>query len=281
MVVAASLTGWVGPAGAEEVSGQELTTLARRAAEDPAALERLRRVERVDGRPVDLGRALDAPWPEAAERARVLAEDDSFPPERTAASQEATASRDAAEILAEPRFRPRRFPRPLAGVLRRIGGWLRPVGEPLARLVDSLGGRTRVLGALAVVVVVLAAAVAVRLARRRMAANIEEARSAGRPTRTRPEDLERQADAAERDGQLERAFRLRFEAGLLRLHDAGRLRLRASLTTGEVVRNVPSATLGRLAATLEEIVYAGRAAAPPDLDAARSGWPRVLEEARR
>ena len=277
VLAAASLTGWTGPAGAEEVSGQELTTLARRAVEDPAAMKRLRQVDRVDGQPVDLARALDAPGPQATERARLLAEGGSVPPVPAVAE---VARRDAAEILAQRRFHPRRFPRPLAGVLRRIGGWLRPIGKPLAGLVSSLGGGTRVLVALAVPLVVVAAVVAVRVGRRRTAANVDHARSTSAGTSARPEELERQADVAEQDGQLDRAFRLRFEAGLLRLHDAGRLRFRPSLTTGEVVRKVPSPTLLELAATLEEIVYGGRTAGPRDLDTARWGWPRVLEEAR-
>ena len=287
-VVGALVATWPAAAGADEVSRDELARLARQAADDPRALERLRGVDRVDGRPVDLRQALDAPAPQAMERARLLAEGSAGP--RPGAGAEAAARQEAEEILAQRRFHPRRFPRPLAGLLRRIGGWFEPVGEriggwlqPLAErigdLVESLGGRTTVLAILAGVVVVLAAVVAARLARRRTAANVTAARSARRPTRASPEELERRADAAEREGQLDHAFRLRFEAGLVRLHDAGRLRLRPSLTTGEVVRRVPSPTLGQLAATLEEIVYGGRPAAPPDLNAARSGWPRVLEEA--
>ncbi|HVL81970.1 MAG TPA: hypothetical protein VM840_10305, partial [Actinomycetota bacterium] len=45
--------------GAEEVTGPQLRELARRAANDPTALARLRSVTAVDGRPVDLGQALE------------------------------------------------------------------------------------------------------------------------------------------------------------------------------------------------------------------------------
>ena len=45
-------------ARADAVSGAELRDLARAARDDPAALARLRRVDRVDGAPVDVGAAL-------------------------------------------------------------------------------------------------------------------------------------------------------------------------------------------------------------------------------
>ncbi len=269
-------------ATAEEMTRQEMASLARRAAEDPAALERLRRVDGVDGRRVDLRRALDAPGSEAAERARTLAEGSGGP---GAPTVEPAVGDDARDILSEDRFRPRRSPRPFAGALRRIGVWLRPIGRPLGgpigRLVETLGGARVMVPLLAAAVVTLAAVVCLGVARRRTATNLAAGVSARRPSPVDPGQLERQADAAEQRNDLERALRLRFEAGLLRLHDARRLRLRASTTTGEVLRTVPSPELGKLAMTLEEIVYGGRRAQAPDLEAARTGWKRVLEETRR
>jgi hypothetical protein len=267
-------------AGAEEVSATELESLARRARDEPAALDRLRGVDRVDGRPVDLRRALDAPSPEAAERVRVLGEGSPSSTSGIGGTSTSTAADDARAILREPRFHARKDPRPLAGVLRRLGGWLRPVGDPIRRLVMRVADNAVGLPILAGIVVALAALIGVRVARRRTMTNLVAGRLGRRPTPVDPAELERQADAAERASDLDLAFRLRFEAGLLRLHDAGRLRLRASTTTGEVLRTVPSAALGELAMTLEEIVYGGRPAQAPDLDAARAGWARVLQETR-
>lgn len=276
-------------AGAEEVSGTELDSLARRAGDEPAALDRLRRVDRVDGRPVDLRRALDAPAPQAAERARVLGagsgagsgSGSSTPAaERGAGTGAGSAADDARAILAERRFQPRKDPRPLAGILDRIGGWFRPIGDPIARAVEKALDNPVGFPVLAGAVVLLATLVCVRVARQRTTRNLAAGRSSRRPTPVDPGELERRADAAERDDDFELAFRLRFEAGLIRLHDAGRLRLKASTTTGEVLRTVPSPALGQLATTLEEIVYGGRPAQAPDLAAARTGWARVLEEAR-
>ena len=60
-----------------------------------------------------------------------------------------------------------------------------------------------------------------------------------------PDALEREADAAERDGDLDRAVRLRFRAGLLRLGDRGAIHYRPSVTTGEVRRTLDSRTVRR------------------------------------
>ena len=50
--------GPVGPASAQSVTGTQVQDLAARAAGDPRALAQLRAVREVDGRPVDMGRAL-------------------------------------------------------------------------------------------------------------------------------------------------------------------------------------------------------------------------------
>ena len=96
-----------------------------------------------------------------------------------------------------------------------------------------------------------------------------------------PDDLERAADAAERDGDLARALRLRFRAGLLRLGDRGAIRYRPSVTTGEVRRTLGSRRFDDLAGTFEAVTYGGRPAERPDVDASRREWPSVLEEAGR
>ena len=60
-----------------------------------------------------------------------------------------------------------------------------------------------------------------------------------------PDELERAADDAERDGDLDRALRLRFRAGLLRLGDRGAIRYRPSVTTSEVRRALGSRDVRR------------------------------------
>ncbi len=99
-----------------------------------------------------------------------------------------------------------------------------------------------------------------------------------------PEDpaaYEREADSAEAAGDLERAVRLRFRAGLLRLGQRGVIRYRPSLTTNEVRRLLGSETFDDLATRFEEVAYGGRDAEAADVRVARESWPRVLDDARR
>ena len=268
------------PAGAaERESTEQVRALARRATSDPAALRELRQVRQVDGRPVDLGRALDGDGEAVAGRLRALAEDGSG--QRATDVAPAAARRDARQILESRKFQPAHTPRPFRGLLRRIGGWLRPLLERLDRRWDGLWANALGRAVLAGGVVAAAVATSLVLVSRRGRAGVRRTRSERRGRRDDPAELERRADAAERAGQLDLAFRLRFRAGLLRLDGEGALTYRPSLTTGELVRHLRSSTFADLAVAFDEIAYGGRPADEEDLDAARRGWPRVLEEVGR
>ncbi len=157
--------GPVGPASAQSVTGTQLQDLAARAAGDPRALAQLRAVREVDGRPVDMGRALagaegpgagvTAPGPLRRRRRRGR---------RSAGDQ---ARQEAQDVLDGRRFKPARVPRPFAGILRTLGRWLEPVGEPLGRvwgrMVDTVAGRLVLVG----LVFVAAALISLRLVGRR------------------------------------------------------------------------------------------------------------------
>ena len=93
-----------------------------------------------------------------------------------------------------------------------------------------------------------------------------------------PAELELAAAVAEQAGDFERAVRLRFRAGLLRLGRRGAIEYRPSVTTAEVRRELESERFERLAGTFEHVAYGGRPATPPDADEARANWPHVLEE---
>ncbi|HEX2039889.1 MAG TPA: DUF4129 domain-containing protein [Acidimicrobiales bacterium] len=270
------------PAHAEEVPAAELRRRAAAAADRPhdrTAMAAVRAVDRVDGRPVDIERALaDAEGDELVSRLRTLARSGAG----TAPVGEAEARAQARDILDGRRFREADPPRPLRGVLEWLGDRLRPVGKPLGDLWDELAEQRLLQLLLGLTVVLGALAVALRMVRRRNAAAVlrdRERRHDGRPED--PAALERAADGAERRGDLDLAVRLRFRAGLLRLDRGGAVDLRPSLTAGELVRQVPSPTLRGLTRTFEAVAYGGRRASAGDADAARHGWPRVLEEARR
>ncbi|HEU5214651.1 MAG TPA: hypothetical protein VFU30_03845 [Gaiellaceae bacterium] len=191
------------------------------------------------------------------------------------------AREEARRILAERRFHGTSLPRPFHGFL----DWLSRHLHFLARAWDSLqaavGGADVLWGILGAIVVTLAVVAASRLAARRTRF---EGLAAERGARRRGEDpaaLERLADEAEQRGDLEIAVRLRFRAGLLRLARARALPGRPSLRTGEARTALHSARFDALARDFDEIVYGRRTPSADDVAAARSEWPRVLEEAKR
>lgn len=262
-----------GPAAAaEDVTAVELRTLAARGEHDPAARQALAEVRRVDGRSVDMAVVLQgADEAELRSRLRTLAE--GGPPVPVAGAQD-----DARRILDGRRYNPAQPPRPLRGVLRRVGGWLRPIGD----LVEKVRIPDWAKVVLAVGVLLAAVAVAARLATRRKAVAVagDTTRSA-RSRRDDPTALEREADEAARRSNFDLALRLRFRAGLLRLDAAGVVELRPSLTTGELRRRLRSEALRDLTSTFEAVAYAGEPADADDVAAARRGWPRVLQEVGR
>lgn len=270
-----------GPAAAQSVSRSQLQALAERAADDPRALAQLRAVRAVDGRPVDLGRALSgAEGPALASRLRALASGGGGPGSGVVASEEARA--DAERVLEGRRFQPSRVPRPFAGILRALGRWLKPVADPVGRLWSRIADSIPAQIALVVVVFLVAAVISLRLVGRRSPRALARARSIGVDAEgLDPDTLERDATSAERAGDLDRAVRLRFVAGILRLDRAGAISYRSSMTTGQLSSTLRSASFAELAAAFDEIAYGGRPAREPDVETARANWPRVLQEARR
>ena len=183
----------------------------------------------------------------------------------------------AREILGGRRYKPTDVPRPFEGALEWLGDRLRPIGDFFSRITESLPGKI----ALAAVLAGVVAVVALLVARRRTAAS-----ATGGPSRRRSSDeradpgrLEREADAAERRGDLDVALRLRFRAGLLRLDRAGAIHFRPSITTGQVARRLRLPSFDDLAITFDAVAYGGRHASATDLQSARAEWPRVLERA--
>jgi hypothetical protein len=263
-------------ARADDVSRAELERLAARAATSETARRELLRIDSVDGRPVALRQALaGASDNELAARAAALV--DARPGAPPASAAEA---RDAAsEILSERRFRRSELPRPLHGFLAWVGERLRPLGRPFAWLADRVpGGNATLWALLGAAVVAVATVVALRLAARR-SAHAEAQRRRAAPATANPRRLEREAEAAERRGELERALRLRFRAGLLRLDEQRRIRFSESVTTREIAGRLRSAAFDELAASFDRVVYGRRSPTPADLAAARERWQRVLAEA--
>jgi hypothetical protein len=265
------------PAGsATDATAAELRRLADGAATDSAARAELERIDSVEGRAVDLSAALaDAEGRELAARLELLGE---APRGGVVDTRDARAA--ARDILSDERFRGSDVPRPFRGLLAWIGDRLEPIGKAIGSFAERVPGGPAVLwtivgGAVALV----AALVALRMAHGR-AARVVEARARLRTSRVDPLELEREADEAERRGDLERALRLRFRAGLVRLDRARVIELRASSTTGELRRALRSRDFDAAARTFDEIVYGRRRPVAGDVEDSRSSWARVLEEAR-
>jgi hypothetical protein len=201
---------------------------------------------------------------------------------RLTAPVDPDAARGAArDILSGRQFKSAPTPRPLRKPLDWIGDRLQPIVDWFGRVFDSIPSLLLLVIGLALVVAAIAYAVTkIRARRGSPDARRRTTRIPGEESED-PDELERFADTAEREGRLDHALRLRFRAGLLRLGSNGAIRYRPSLTTNEVRRALGSESFDELARTFEAVAYGGRDALPPDLETARREWPRVVERAGR
>jgi len=95
-----------------------------------------------------------------------------------------------------------------------------------------------------------------------------------------PGALEVEATAADAAGDFERAVRLRFRAGVLRLVRQGSVVDERARTDRQLTVLVSSRTFEQLARSHERIVYGREPAVAEDSSTARQQWPRALAEAR-
>jgi hypothetical protein len=259
------------PALATEATAAEVADLAGRAADDAEALERLREIDVVDGREMDLATVL-ATDDETTLRARLETLSQLATPVSTQDLTAGEAAAAAAGILEDARYR----------APPDTGDSETPPsvpGEP-----SGGGGFERLFDALGLLVFVLAIVAVVTLLARRHPGAAEARRDKLEPE-TKPEaadpgKLERLAAEAEREGRYEDAVRLRFSAGLLRLDAAGRIELEPWTTGRQVAAELSSQPFDRILTTFEPVAYGEQAAADEDAAAARRDWHRVLAERR-
>jgi uncharacterized protein DUF4129 len=275
LAVAALALAAPSPAAAESVTGSELVALADQAVDDAAARERLLAVDEVNGRPVAVRLALaGARGKEIADRARLIAALPAAPPQGTPEQARAQAR----EVLDDARYHGAGLPRPLEKPLAWLSDRLEPVIERINNLGGGVPGGPPVVWTLLAILVLLLASMVTSTSIRRRAIAIERERAAAVPEADDPHALERAAGDAEREEQWERAVRLRFRAGLLRLDRRKVLAYRPSLTTGEVARTIKVPAFDEVGARFEEIAYGGRAAEREDAEASQRGWKDVLAE---
>jgi Domain of unknown function (DUF4129) len=191
----------------------------------------------------------------------------------------AEAREQARRILAEDRFHETDLPRPLRRPLEWLGERLEPVGDLINAIVDPLPGETSAIWlVLAAVVLVAAIFFALRLVRRRGPAAARTREQAGVEDTVDAGTLEREADSAELAGDLERALRLRFRAGILRLVERRQVDDPALVTTGSLVRRLRSEAFAAGARAFDEVVYGRRVATRDDVRKVREGWQAVLAQ---
>jgi hypothetical protein len=183
----------------------------------------------------------------------------------------ATARQQAAHILSERRFHRHEVPRPFRGLLDALSR----IFEPFVRAIDHLFGQPLIGWPLAAVIVAAGLLLVARSVRGRALTGLPGAGERA-PRPVDPARLEREADEAERNGDLERAIRLRFRAGLLRLDRAHAIELEASTRSGEVSRTLRSRDFDDVAASFDSVVYGRRAPRGEDVELSRAGWRRVL-----
>jgi len=264
------------PVHAREASPAEVRALAERAAGDPRALEALRGIDRVGGRPVDLARALAAGSPQVLRaRLEALAAGGAVAAEVPSA---AAARERAAAELSGSEYDASSLPRPLRSPLEQLADLLD--GAVVWLLGILPGGRASGLSLIAALILVVALVLAQRTVRRATRAEQGAHAAARRAREGDPRALLRAAQEAETRGELGVALRLRFRAGVADLAARDLVPARASAGTAELERRLGSPTFSGLARRFEEVAYGGRSAHPADLEAAREGWPRVRREAQ-
>ena len=273
--------GWPAAARGEEVTAPQLRALAAAARDDSAALERLREVDVVDGRPAAIGDALRGDDDDVRARLDVLAQEPAVAPP---IPLEGSAREQARDVLGQRRFQETSIPSPLRSVRERIGDGLRRLGGPLEDAFRQVagwlpGGSSLLWVLLAGAVLAATAAFATRAGARRRLAAAGGAAADPAGERRSAAQLIREAERAEGAGDLDAALRLRFRAGLLDLDSRELIELRPARTNRELLRDVSSPTLAGLVGGFESVAYGGRPAAPDDLRSAREGWPRVPQEA--
>jgi hypothetical protein len=206
----------------------------------------------------------------------------------------ATAARHQAHgILSKPPYTktPSR-PGLVSRILNDIGRWIEDAVRPVWHWVDrelfhpvhvALGDWWPIPVAIVCIAMGLLGSrfVVHRRVRHRRRGGDDGVATASATTDPDPEDLERDAAAAEHDGRLSDAVRLRFLAGLTRLERQGLIVDRSAGTDRTLARELGSPAFDRLATTHEAVTFADQEATGEDVAAAHQLWPRVPTEVRQ
>lgn len=187
--------------------------------------------------------------------------------------------RAATDELSQPRYR---LGSPwwtrLVDFLERA--WVRFV-EWVTAISEAVGGPLVMALLVGAVLVTATALITTNLGRRR-ARRVEERirREHERVRGLDPADLERRGDEAEARGDLDEAFHLLFQAGLIHLDRAGVIDLTPGATTGRLAEALGSGDFRHLAERFDAVVYGDKPATDDDVTAARRLPATVLATVR-
>ena len=157
------------------------------------------------------------------------------------------------------------------------------IGDPIARFLERVADALTSPGGL-VLGVVLAVLTALYIGRRRAQTagrrSVVQSANGAADVPLDADALDAEALRAEAATDWALAIRLRFRAGLIRLHHMGALVVRPHHTTNHFQRSLRSEPFDALAVTFDEVTYGGRLAADRDAAQSRENWPRVIADAR-
>lgn len=263
-------------AWAADVTSAEFQGLVRRAVESEAALEELRSVDHVDGRAVDMEIVLEgASDGDLEQRLAALRSEFAITEPRGDPNQQAR------DILSDGRYRDSEPPRPLKGVTEWIDERLEGVGRSVTDFITRVlpGGMALFWVLMVLIVVLVTIVLSLRYGARGTRGRADDRWDTSRRSREDPGQLERSADRAEAEGDLETSIRLRFRAGVLRLANRGVLPRWSSVTSEEISEALGSPTFDQVAATFDRVVYGHQSATKRDVDESRRGWGAIVKEA--
>ena len=191
------------------------------------------------------------------------------------------ARRLVADILDDRRFTTRqdetildRIGRALSAYVQRAINWFNRtvlgVGE------ESTGGRFLFWTIVTLMILIVTAVVASRLAKRRSASLAITSRVKDEHDSVSAEHLERRAGEAFDRQDHEEAIRLYYRAGLIRLGRRGIIEYEESLTSGEAAEMVRLAVFDHIAQTFDGVAYGHRPATADQVAGALSDWETLL-----
>lgn len=255
------------PGVAQETTGPEFAQLVERALTDESAAAVLRRIESIDGVPVDMNAVLGGD--DTHRRSRLTTLQDLAGPTEFPNADATQLRGEAAQILSQP---------PFVGRVAEDTNLLDRIARAIGNLFsDNLASGWSLLLVIAGATALLIPAMT-WLTRRRARLR----RTAGSVTKPEEHETEEQEDLvaaairAEEEGDFDAALRLLFRSGTDDLEARGVVRNGAAASTA-TIRRLVRHNGDRFLDRFDEIAYGGSTAEHDDVVESRRSWTRLIE----